>query len=84
MMHDDLIKVTVESYIIYSNNVDSDVEIIDDWHIKKIVDLPTQELENVFTVNTCKGLHASIYGYPVITAVHLYYFFEVWQMHTYS
>jgi len=37
----------------------------------------------LFTVNTCIGLHASIYRYPVITEVHLYYFFEVWQMHAY-
>ncbi len=29
------------------------------------------------------GLHASVYGYPVITPVHLYYFFEVRQMHAY-
>jgi len=35
------------------------------------------------TVNTCIGLHASVYGYPVLTPVHMYYFFEVRQMHAY-
>ncbi len=28
-------------------------------------------------------MHASVYGYPVITPVHLYYFFEVRQMYAY-
>ncbi len=38
------------------------------------------ELMNT-TVNICIGLHA--YGYPVITPVHMYYFFEVRQMNAY-
>ncbi len=50
----------MENNIIYSNNVDSDVEIIDNWHIKKLVDLPTQELENEFNIEKFEDIPNSI------------------------
>lgn len=50
----------MENNIIYSNNVDSDVEIIDNWHIKKLVDLPTQELENEFNIEKFEDIQNSI------------------------
>ena len=50
----------MENNIIYSNNVDSDVEIIDNWHIKKLVDLPAQELENEFNIEKFEDIPNSI------------------------
>ncbi len=50
----------MENNIIYSNNVDSDVEIIDNWHIKKLVDLPAQELENEFNIEKFEDIQNSI------------------------
>ena len=54
--------------------------VINTWRIE---DKKNMVLIRRFTVNTCLGLHTSVYGYQVITPVHLYYFFEVRQMHAY-